>query len=106
MIKLTKLYFSLTQYFENKYFRIGFILFIVSSISSLSLNYLGIDCLNKLSFYDPNNDAYDANNNVRDIFILERDCFIITNSYVFSIFIIVISIIILFIAFGQIRQKK
>ena len=103
---MTKLDFSLKQYFENKYFRIGFILSIVSVMSSLSLNYLGIDCLNQLSLYDANYDVYDANNNVKDIYILERNCFIITNSYVFSIFVIVISIIILFISLGQIRQKK
>ena len=88
---MTKLVFSLKEYFENKYFRIGFILFIISVISSLSLNYLGVECLNQLSLYDANYDAYDASNNVRDIYVLERDCFIITNSYVFSIFVIIIS---------------
>ena len=75
---------------------------IISAILSLFLNFQSFNCLTKLSeYYNSPLEIDPQNNTTVD---LQRNCFIITNSYVFSVFGILIGVIILLV--GYWKKKK
>lgn len=75
---------------------------IISAILSLFLNFQSFNCLTKLSeYYNSPLEIDPQNNTTVD---LQRNCFIITNSYVFSVFGIIIGVIILIV--GYWKKKK
>jgi hypothetical protein len=75
---------------------------IISAILSLFLNFQSFNCLTKLSEYYNSPLEIDPQNNTT--IDLQRNCFIITNSYVFSVFGIIIGVIILIV--GYWKKKK
>jgi hypothetical protein len=75
---------------------------IISAILSLFLNFQSFNCLTKLSEYYNSPIEIDPQNNTT--IDLQRNCFIITNSYVFSVFGIIIGVIILIV--GYWKKKK
>jgi hypothetical protein len=74
----------------------------ISAILSLFLNFQSFNCLTKLSEYYNSPLEIDPQNNTT--IDLQRNCFIITNSYVFSVFGIIIGVIILIV--GYWKKKK
>ena len=75
---------------------------LISGMLSLYLNFQSFNCLTKLSeHYNSPLEIDSQNNTTVD---LQRNCFIITNSYVFSVFGIIIGIIILIV--GYWKKKK
>lgn len=88
---------------RNNYIRIGLLLLITFSLLSIYLNIQGFNCLSKLSqYYNEDNNQHTVNNT--SIQELEFQCFIITNSYVYSIFGIIIGIIL--IVFYYFKKRK
>jgi hypothetical protein len=75
---------------------------IISTILSLFLNFQSFSCLTKLSEYYNSPLEIDPQNNTT--IDLQRNCFIITNSYVFSVFGIIIGVIVLIV--GYWKKKK
>jgi hypothetical protein len=77
---------------------------IISAILSLFLNFQSFNCLTKLSeYYNSPLDIDPQNNTTID---LQRNCFIITNSYVFSVFGIIIGVIILIVGYWKKKKNK
>ena len=77
---------------------------IISAILSLFLNFQSFNCLTKLSeYYNSPLEIDPQNNTTVD---LQRNCFIITNSYVFSVFGILIGVIILLVGYWKKRKIK
>ena len=77
---------------------------IISVILSLFLNFQSFNCLTKLSEYYNSPLEIDPQNNTT--IDLQRNCFIITNSYVFSVFGIIIGVIILIIGYWKKKKNK
>jgi hypothetical protein len=77
---------------------------IISAILSLFLNFESFNCLTKLSEYYNSPLEIDPQNNTT--IDLQRNCFIITNSYVFSVFGIIIGVIILIIGYWKKKKNK
>jgi hypothetical protein len=77
---------------------------IISAILSLFLNFQSFNCLTKLSeYYNSPLEIDPQNNTTVD---LQRNCFIITNSYVFSVFGILIGVIILLVEYWKKKKNK
>jgi hypothetical protein len=76
----------------------------ISAILSLFLNFQSFNCLTKLSEYYNSPLEIDPQNNTT--IDLQRNCFIITNSYVFSVFGIVIGVIILIVGYWKKKKNK
>lgn len=77
---------------------------IISAILSLFLNFQSFNCLTKLSeYYNSPLEINPQNNTTVD---LQRNCFIITNSYVFSVFGILIGVIILLVGYWKKKKNK
>lgn len=77
---------------------------IISAILSLFLNFQSFNCLTKLSeYYNSPLEIEPQNNTTVD---LQRNCFIITNSYVFSVFGILIGVIILLVGYWKKKKNK
>ena len=74
----------------------------ISAILSLFLNFQSFNCLTKLSEYYNSPIEIDPQNNTT--IDLQRNCFIITNSYVFSVFGIIIGVIILIVGYWKKRK--
>jgi hypothetical protein len=75
---------------------------ITSAILSIYLNFQSFNCLTKLSeYYNSPLEIDPQNNTTVD---LQRNCFITTNSYVFSVFGIIIGVIILIIGYWKKRK--
>jgi len=101
-LKSLKLLFYLITSRRNRYYTIGSLILIISALLSIFLNFQSFNCLTKLSeYYNSPLDIDPQNNTTVD---LQRNCFIITNSYVFSVFTIIIGIIILIV--GYWKKKK
>jgi hypothetical protein len=77
---------------------------IISAILSLFLNSQSFNCLTKLSEYYNSPLEIDPQNNTT--IDLQRNCFIITNSYVFSVFGIIIGVIILIVGYWKKKKNK
>ena len=77
---------------------------IISAILSLFLNFQSFNCLTKLSEYY--NSQVEINPQNTTIVDLQRNCFIITNSYVFSVFGIIIGVIILIVGYWKKKKNK
>ena len=77
---------------------------IISAILSLFLNFQSFNCLTKLSEYYNSPLEIDPQNNTT--IDLQRNCFIITNSYVFSVFGIIIGVIILVVGYWKKKKNK
>lgn len=77
---------------------------IISAILSLFLNFQSFNCLTKLSEYYNSPLEIDPHNNTT--IDLQRNCFIITNSYVFSVFGIIIGVIILIVGYWKKKKNK
>ena len=77
---------------------------IISVILSLFLNFQSFNCLTKLSEYYNSPLEIDPQNNIT--IDLQRNCFIITNSYVFSVFGIIIGVIILIVGYWKKKKNK
>jgi hypothetical protein len=77
---------------------------IISAILSLFLNFQSFNCLTKLSEYYNSPVEIDPQNNTT--IDLQRNCFIITNSYVFSVFGIIIGVIILIVGYWKKKKNK
>lgn len=77
---------------------------IISVILSLFLNFQSFNCLTKLSEYYNSPLEIDPQNNTT--IDLQRNCFIITNSYVFSVFGIIIGVIILIVGYWKKKKNK
>jgi len=76
----------------------------ISAILSLFLNFQSLNCLTKLSEYYNSPLEIDPQNNTT--IDLQRNCFIITNSYVFSVFGIIIGVIILIVGYWKKKKNK
>ena len=105
-LKSLKLLFYLITSRRYKYYTIGSFMLIISAILSIYLYFQSFNCLTQLLQYY--NSQFDAtqNNNTVDLTIvnLQRNCFIITNSYVFSLFGVIIGVIIIIIGFWKKRK--
>ena len=101
-MKSLKLLFYLITSRRNRYYTSGSFILIISAILSIYLNFQSFNCLTKLSEYYNSQLEIDPQNNT--IVDLQRNCFIITNSYVFSIFGVIIGVIIIII--GYWKKKK
>jgi hypothetical protein len=104
-LKSLKLLFYLITSIRNRYYTIGSFMLIISAILSLFLNFQSFNCLTKLSEYynSPPLEIDPQNNTTID---LQRNCFIITNSYVFSVFGIIIGVIILIVGYWKKKKNK
>lgn len=81
---------------------------IISVIFSISLNLQSISCLTQLAqLYNSGTGIDRTNNTITDptIIDLQRNCFIITNSYVFSLFGIIIGVIIIIVGWKKTRAR-
>jgi hypothetical protein len=76
----------------------------ISAILTLFLNFQSFNCLTKLSEYYNSPLEIDPQNNTT--IDLQRNCFIITNSYVFSVFGIIIGVIILIVGYWKKKKNK
>ena len=77
---------------------------IISAVLSLFLNFQSFNCLTKLSEYYNSPLEIDPQN--KTTVDLQRNCFIITNSYVFSVFGILIGVIILLVGYCKKKKNK
>jgi hypothetical protein len=80
---------------------------IISALLSIYLYLQSFNCLTQLSQYYNSQFEIDPQNNTSvDLTIvnLQRNCFIITNSYVFSLFGVIIGVIIIIIGFWKKRK--
>jgi hypothetical protein len=77
---------------------------IISAVLSLFLNFQSFNCLTKLSEYYNSPLEIDPEN--KTTVDLQRNCFIITNSYVFSVFGILIGVIILLVGYWKKKKNK
>jgi hypothetical protein len=77
---------------------------IISAVLSLFLNFQSFNCLTKLSEYYNSPLEIDPQN--KTTVDLQRNCFIITNSYVFSVFGILIGVIILLVGYWKKKKNK
>jgi hypothetical protein len=77
---------------------------IISIVLSLFLNFQSFNCLTKLSEYYNSPLEIDPQN--KTTVDLQRNCFIITNSYVFSVFGILIGVIILLVGYWKKKKNK
>ena len=77
---------------------------IISVVLSLFLNFQSFNCLTKLSEYYNSPLEIDPQN--KTTVDLQRNCFIITNSYVFSVFGILIGVIILLVGYWKKKKNK
>ena len=105
-MKSLKLLFYLIKSRRYRYHTIGSFILIVSSISCIYLYFQSVNCLTQLSkYYNSQLEIQPMNNTIIDqsVVNLQSNCFIITNSYVFSLFGIIIGIIIIIIG---IRKRK
>jgi hypothetical protein len=96
-LKFFKLLFYLIISRRNRYYTIGSFMLIISGILGIYLNFQSFNCLTKLSEYF--NSPLEMNPQDNRTIDLQRNCFIITNSYVFSVFGIIIGVIILIIGY-------
>ena len=103
-MKSLKLLFYLITSRRYKYYTIGSFILIISTILSVYLYFQSFNCLTELSQYYNSQDEIDNQNNTiidQTISNMQRNCFIITNSYVFSLFGVIIGIIIIIIGFWK-----
>lgn len=103
-MKSLKLLFYLITSRRYKYYTIGSFILIISTILSIYLYFQSFNCLTELSQYYNSQDEIDNQNNTiidQTISNMHRNCFIITNSYVFSLFGVIIGIIIIIIGFWK-----
>lgn len=103
-MKSLKLLFYLITSRRYKYYTIGSFILIISTILSIYLYFQSFNCLTELSQYYNSQDEIDNQNNTiidQTISNMQRNCFIITNSYVFSLFGVIIGIIIIIIGFWK-----
>jgi hypothetical protein len=103
-LKSLKLLFYLITSRRYKYYTIGSFILIISTILSTYLYFQSFNCLTELSQYYNSQDEIDNQNNTiidQTISNMQRNCFIITNSYVFSLFGVIIGIIIIIIGFWK-----
>jgi uncharacterized membrane protein len=103
-LKALKLLFYLITSRRYKYYTIGSFILIISIILSIYLYFQSFNCLTELSQYYNSQDEIDNQNNTiidKTISNIQRNCFIITNSYVFSLFGVIIGIIIIIIGFWK-----
>lgn len=103
-MKSLKLLFYLITSRRYKYYTIGSFILIISTILSIYLYFQSFNCLTELSQYYNSQDEIDNQNNTiidQPISNMQRNCFIITNSYVFSLFGVIIGIIIIIIGFWK-----
>lgn len=77
---------------------------IISAVLSLFLNFQSFNCLTKLSEYYNSPLEIDPQN--KTTVDLQRNCFILTNSYVFSVFGILIGVIILLVGYWKKKKNK
>jgi hypothetical protein len=82
----------------KKYIYIGTIILAASGAVAIYLNFQGIKCLSDLvqidrSVLDPER-----------LEEMERNCFIITNSYVYSLYVVIIGITLIII--GLVKKRK
>ena len=99
-------YIKLLYYFftpRNNYLRFGLIFLLTFSILAIYLNFQGMSCLKQLAPYYSSNIG-DAK--IESIESLEMNCFIVTNSYVYSIFGIIIGVILILVYFFKIKKRK
>jgi hypothetical protein len=82
----------------NKYLKIGLLMVIASGVSAVYLDVEGFDCLSKLSKVQRSEVI------VENLLDLERNCFIITNSYVYSLFGVIIGVILIVIWYTRYRR--
>ena len=101
-MKSLKLLFYLITSRRNRYYTIGSFILIINAILSIYLNFQSYNCLTKLSEYY--NSQVEINPQNTTIVDLQRNCFIITNSYVFSIFGVIIGVIIILIGYWKKRK--
>jgi hypothetical protein len=101
-LKSLKLLFYLITSRRNRYYTIGSFILIINAILSIYLNFQSYNCLTKLSEYY--NSQVEINPQNTTIVDLQRNCFIITNSYVFSIFGVIIGVIIILIGYWKKRK--
>ena len=101
-LKSLKLLFYLITSRRNRYYTSGSFILIISAILGIYLNFQSFNCLTKLSeYYNLPLEINPQDNTTVD---LQRNCFIITNSYVFSVFGIIIGVIILIIGYWKKRK--
>jgi hypothetical protein len=81
-----------------RYLQVGIITLGISGAAAIFLNFQGYACLSDLARTDRSVITPE------DVSKLERNCFIITNSYVYSLFGVVIGIVL--IVFWYAKKKK
>jgi hypothetical protein len=79
---------------------IGAITLAASGAAAIYLNFQGIKCLSGLAQVDRTTTILDTER----LEEMERDCSIITNSYVYSVYAIIVGIIL--IAIGVVKKRK
>ncbi len=83
---------------SQRYLQVGAILVGISGAADIYLNFQGIACLTDLAREDSSTIMTDRLDE------LQRNCFIITNSYVYSIFGVIIGITL--IVLGYLKKRR
>jgi hypothetical protein len=79
---------------------IGAITLAASGAAAIYLNFQGIKCLSGLAQVDRTVTVFDTER----LEEMERDCSIITNSYVYSVYAIIVGIILIVI--GMVKKRR
>ena len=93
---MKKLYLAIIK---NRYLKVGTILLIASAVMAIYLNYEGVNCLSELSMRE--NTIPD---NSQELDQLKGKCFFITNSYVYSLFGLIIGSLIIAVWYSKYKN--
>lgn len=96
---MKKIYLAIVK---NKYLKVGLFLLVVSGIMAIYLNNEGFDCLSRLSGNEKKDSSFDDEKQTLEE--LKGYCFFITNSYVYSLFGIIIGAIITIVWYLKYRN--
>ena len=91
---MKKMYFLIKK---NRYLKIGLLLLVAGGIMAIYLNNEGFNCLSKLS----RKDSFTKDETLKR---LASYCFFVTNSYVYSLFGVVIGAITIIVCYYKYRN--
>ena len=84
---------------KNRYLKVGLFLLIAGAVLAVYLNNEGIKCLSEISRSENIN-----SNDSTQLELLKGNCFFITNSYVYSLFGLIIGLIIIIVWYSKYRN--
>ena len=93
---MKKIYLAIVK---NRYLKVGLILLIASAIMVIYLNNEGVNCLSEISRKE--NMSLE---NSQELEQLRGHCFFITNSYFYSLFGLIIGLIVIIVWYSKYRN--